>query len=103
MNKLSDLLLPDAAFPRDEHGGVRRGHATRQLDRTAKGSRYPDECDLVAAAQALLLFLALVRDADSVSRPPQQDLEMRRGKRLRQVVPRSSLQRFEARSHRRVT
>src|SRR5438552_2440923 len=106
VDKLRDLLLADAALAGDEPGRVGRSDPPGQVGGTAERRGYSDQRDLVGAtalgAAARLEVARLARHYDGVRRAPQQDLEMRRGEGLGEVVPRPRLERLDVRGDRRM-
>src|SRR5919201_2591230 len=101
MNKLRDQFLTSATRSRDEHRCVGRCDAAREVDRPAKHRRDTENLHAVAipvfSSEFRLLLLRLTGDAYGVDSASDQDLEMGRGERLRQVVPGAEAKRFDAR------
>ena len=80
VNELRDHLLAAAALSRDENGRVGRRHLPGELDRSAKGRRGAEECQLIRLhlrpVERVLLLTRLARDQQRVHRAPDQHLQV---------------------------
>ena len=107
VDELRDQLLAAPALARDEDGSVGRRDPVRQLDRASEARRRAEHrhelAVAVLACECFLLRLRFPRNHDGVCRAADQDLQVRRRKRFREVVPRAGTQRLETRFDARVT
>lgn len=106
MDELRNHFLPRSALAGDHHRGVGGRDLSRELHRLAKGGGDAEESDLVAVAalldELLTERLRLARDHHGVRRAADQHLQMRRGERLREIVPRAGTKRLDARRNARI-
>ena len=100
VDELGDELLARSALAGDERRGVRRRDAARQRHDVAEHRRGPEHRERVAGAVGEGLRPERARLAphhDRVHRSTDENLELGRGERLGEVIPRARAQRLEAR------